>query len=448
MRALLALAAAATPALAADRPNVVVVLVDDLRYDGLGCTGHPFAKTPNVDRLAREGVVFRNAFVSIPLCSPSRSSFLTGRYAHATGVTTNGDSSALSHKLVTFPKLLHDAGYATAYVGKWHMGTDDTPRPGFDRWVSFKGQGVYSDPPLNVDGERTTARGYVTDILNRYAVEFVKAQKGNKPFCLYLAHKAVHGPFTPAERHKGLYPDDKYPPPASAADDRAGKPALREASAKNAPKKPGGPKGDFPAMRSQMRCLASIDEGVGDLLKALAESGQLDNTLFVFTSDNGFFWGEHGGLGDKRWAYEDSIRVPLIVRYPKLAKAGSAVSQMVLNVDLAPTALDLAGVKPPADLHGRSLVPLLKGDASGWRTAILTEYFQEKAYPRFPTWQAVRTDRWKYIRYPGHPDWDELYDLKADPAERKNRIGDESAGEVVRALQAELDRLRAETGGK
>ncbi|MCA1684255.1 MAG: sulfatase, partial [Actinobacteria bacterium] len=376
------------------------------------------------------------------LCSPSRASFLTGRYAHATGVTTNADHSALSHKLVTFPKLLHDAGYATAYVGKWHMGTDDSPRPGFDRWVSFRGQGVYADPPLNVDGQAVKARGYMTDVLNKYAVEFVKSQKGEKPFCLYLAHKAVHGPFTPAERHKDLYAADRYPPPASAGDDRSGKPALRENAATEAPKKPkqpGGPKGDFPLMRNQLRCLAAIDEGVGDLLAALAETKQLDNTLFVFTSDNGYFWGEHGGLGDKRWAYEESIRIPLVARYPKRAKAGTAVPQLVLNVDLCPTALDLAGVKVPADVHGRSLVPLLKGEAAGWRTAVLTEYFHEKNFPRTPTWQSARTDRWKYVRYPGRPEWDELYDLRADPAERTNRAGDESAGAALKDLRAELD---------
>lgn len=439
----------AGPVAAADRPNIVVVLVDDLRHNTLGCTGHPFAQTPNLDALAAEGAKFTNAFVSIPLCSPSRSSFLTGQYAHTTGVTGNGDHSARSHRLVTFPRMLHDAGYATAYVGKWHMGTDDSPRPGFDRWVSFKGQGVYADPPMNIDGKTVKAEGYMTDILNKYAVEFVRAQSKEKPFCLYLAHKAVHGPFTPADRHQELYVGAKFPPPASMQDDRSDKPALRAGALPQTPKKKkaAAPKEDFGTMRQQLRCLASIDDGVGALRKALTDGGLEANTLFVFTSDNGYFWGEHGGLGDKRWAYEESIRVPMIARLPNRVKPGTVVPQMVMNVDLAPTALELAGVKVPADLHGRSLLPLLRGETANWRTSILTEYFQEKAYPRTPTWQAVRTDTWKYIRYPGHSDWDELYDLSSDPQERTNRAADKTTVDRLAGLRKELDRLLAATGG-
>src|ERR1043166_5929515 len=176
------------------RPNIIFILVDDLRWDALGCMGHPFVKTPNIDRIATEGALFKNFFVSIPLCSPSRGSFLTGQYAHTHGVTDNGDHAALSHKLITFPRLLHDAGYETAYVGKWHMGNDDSPRPGFDRWVSFKGQGAYEDPSINVDGTASKVTGYMTDILNEHALNFVKAEH-KKPFALYLAHKQA-----PAQR--------------------------------------------------------------------------------------------------------------------------------------------------------------------------------------------------------------------------------------------------------
>jgi N-acetylglucosamine-6-sulfatase len=436
------------------RPNIVFVLVDDIRWDAFGCMGHPWVKTPNIDRVAREGALFKNFFVSIPLCAPSRSSFLTGRYAHATGVTTNGNHNALSHQLVTWPRLLHDAGYETAYVGKWHMGNDDTPRPGFDRWVSFKGQGVYPNPNLNIDGQPEKVDGYVTDLLDKYAVEFVR-KPHDKPFALYLAHKAVHGPFTPAERHKDLYANEPFTPSASANDTREGKPAITQnrprpgAAAKAKAKAP--PAGRHPGegvMRSQLRCLAAIDDGLGDILKALEETKQLDNTLIAFTSDNGYFWGEHGGLGDKRWAYEESIRLPLFVRYPKLIKPGTTIDALTLNIDIAPSFLELAGAAVPKDVQGKSLLPLFRGDTSGWRKAFLTEYFQEGMYPQVPTWRAVRTDRWKYIHYPDNASWDELYDLRADPHEMKNLIHEESAQATLKELRAELDRLWKETDGK
>jgi arylsulfatase A-like enzyme len=284
--------------------------MDDLRWDALGCMGHPFAKTPNIDRIAKDGALFKNFFVSIPLCSPSRGSFLTGQYPHTHGVINNGDHSALSHKLITFPMLLHEAGYETACIGKWHMGVDDSPRPGFDRWVSFKGQGVYNDPTLNVDGKASKHSGYITDILNDYALKFVKSEH-KKPFLLYLPQKAVHGPFTSAERHKNLYAETVIKPTPSLHDSLEGKPAatrkLEDPSNEKGPGKKGkkdkqsdGEK-RMPenAIRSQLRALAAVDEGVGQLFKALEEANQLDNTFFIFSSDNGFFWGEHG-FADKR----------------------------------------------------------------------------------------------------------------------------------------------------
>ncbi len=409
------------------RPNIVFILVDDLRWDALGCTGHPFVKTPNIDRLAREGATFKNFFVSIPLCSPSRASYLTGQYAHKHGVIDNTNHNELSHKLVTFPRLLHDAGYETAYVGKWHMGNDDSPRPGFDRWVSFKGQGTYVDPMLNIDGKAMKVTGYMTDLLNQHALDFVK-KPHSKPFALYLAHKAMHGPFTPAERHKNLYTDDKYTLPSSAAVGRDGNPVPAEAKQRH-----------DTIMRNQLRCLMAIDEGVGQLLQALQESKQLDDTMFVFGSDNGYFWGEHG-LGDKRAAYDESIRDPLLIRYPKLAKAGSKIDQFALNIDIAPTFLELAGVKVPETMHGRSLLPLLKGDPKGWRTSFLTEYYEEGKKQVIRTWQAVRTDRWKYVHYPKQVGSDELFDLKADPYEMKNVIHDAGNQEVLKQLKEELKR--------
>ncbi len=447
-----ATAVAAAPA----RPNIVFILVDDLRWDALSCLGHPIAKTPNIDRIAKEGALFKNFFVSIPLCSPSRSSFLTGQYAHTTGITHNGDSAERSMQLVTFPRLMHEAAYETAYIGKWHMGNNDSPRPGFDRWVSFKGQGVYDDPTLNIDGNRSTVKGYITDLLTDYAVEFVR-QKREKPFVVYLAHKAVHGPFTPAERHKNLYADAATPLTPNHQDPLDGKPAVT--SSRDNPQRKRGKQQGLPPqtiqglprhdeiMRKQLAAMAAVDDGVGRLFQALAEIGQLDNTVFIFTSDNGYFWGEHG-LGDKRWAYEESIRDPLLIRYPKLIKAGTILKPMVLNIDIAPTALELGGVPIAASIQGRSLVPLFKNPKAPWRESFLAEYFLERGFPRTPTWQAVRTERWKYIHYPDLEGMDELYDLKSDPYELKNVINKKSAQSTLKQLQDELAKLRKETGAQ
>lgn len=434
---------------ASSRPNIVFVLVDDLRWDALSCMGHPIAKTPNIDRLAQEGALFKNFFVSIPLCSPSRASFLTGQYAHKHGVIDNTDHSELSHRLITFPKWLQDAGYETAFLGKWHMGNDSSPRPGFDRWVSFKGQGVYQNPLLNFDGRESRVEGYITDILNSEALKFVKAEH-RKPFLLYLGHKAVHGPFTPAERHKDLYADVEFKPASSAADNLAGKPVLtREVEypatkKEKAVKKKSGPPGTIGPARGQLRALAAVDEGVGQLYQALADTRQLDNTLFIFTSDNGYFWGEHG-LGDKRWAYDESIRDPLLIRYPKLIPAKSSLNQLVLNIDIAPTILDVAGAKIPASIQGKSLVPLFKNPAASWRKSFLTEYYQEKQYPRAPSWKAVRTDNWKLISYDNLQGMDELYDVRNDPMEMKNLINDPSRATQLKEMKAELTRLEKDT---
>jgi N-acetylglucosamine-6-sulfatase len=425
-------------------PNIVFILIDDQRWDALGCAGHRFLKTPNIDRLAREGAMFRNAFVTTPLCSPSRASFLTGQYVHANGVRGNGPAyNARSHELETFPKRLQAAGYETAYVGKWHMGNDDSPRPGFDRWVSFRGQGVYNNPVLNVDGQRAPQEGYVTDILSDRAAEFIRRPHG-KPFAVYLSHKAVHGPFTPAERHRELYADPPITRSPGAADTLEGKPALTRPVNGQPAFRPGGGSGEA-LIRNQLRCTVAIDEGVGRVLKALEETRQLDRTLVIYTSDNGYFWGEHG-LGDKRLAYEESIRVPLLMRYPPLIRAGSRPEGMALNVDIAPTLLELARAPVPAEMHGRSLLPLFREIAPEFRKAALFEYFAEPGFPRHPTWQAVRTDRWKYIRYPELEGTDEVYDLRTDPHELKNLAGDPGSAGPLRDAKAELERLLKETG--
>jgi N-acetylglucosamine-6-sulfatase len=421
------------------RPNVVFILCDDLRKGALGSEGHPFAKTPHIDRIGREGMTFTNTFITTPVCSPSRASFLTGQYAHTHGVRKNTRYEELSHQLVTFPRLLHDAGYETAYVGKWHMGQDDTPRPGFDRWVSFKGQGEYYDPQLNVDGKQTRAKGYATDVLTDYAAEFVR-RPHPKPFLLYLAHKAPHGPFRTAERHKTLYAGRPISraPSAAAVPDVKNKPALKRYTDK--------PITDE-NIRNQLRMLTAVDEGVGRLFQALEETGQLDNTVLVFSSDHGYFWGEHG-LTEKRLAYDEALKVPFLVRYPKSVAPGAKNERFVQSIDLAPTLLELGGAPIPAHIQGRSLVPLLKGQAPpDWRTSVLAE-FEPTTQEPFPAWQAVRTAHWKYIHYLGAGEGlDELYDLEADPHELKNLAGEPGARAARKKMSEELSKLLLAYGG-
>jgi N-acetylglucosamine-6-sulfatase len=420
------------------RPNIVFILLDDLRWDALGCTGHPFVKTPNIDRIAREGALFDNFFVTTSLCSPSRASILTGQYAHRHGVTHNGNNDKLSHQLVTFPRLLHDAGYETAFIGKWHMGDDDTPRPGFDHWVAMPGQGAYQNPALNINGRPIKEQGYMTDVLNRYAAEYLNRSHA-KPFVLYLGHKAPHAPSPPAERHKELYSNHPIPRRPNFNDTLEGKPALLRRWQGKPPAQPDPQRYD-PLIRNQLGALMAIDEGVGQIFQALEKSGQLDNTLLVFTSDNGFFWGEHT-LGDKRYSYEESIRDPLLMRYPRLTKAGTNIDQQALNIDLAPTFLDAAGVRVPAHMQGRSLLPLLKGNDKGWRQSFLMEYFIDPAFPQIPPYRGVRTSRWKYTHYVELESADELYDLQADPYEMKNLINDPAAARALKDMKEQLARL-------
>jgi N-acetylglucosamine-6-sulfatase len=416
------------------RPNIIFILMDDLRWDALGCTGHPIVKTPGIDRIAREGATFRNAFVTTPLCFPSRASFLTGQHAHRHGIKLGNDRARLSHHMVTFPLLLQRGGYHTAFVGKWHLGNDEKPAPGVDRWVSFEEQGEYVDPELNVDGRFEKTRGYLTDLLTGHAVEFVK-QPRTQPFMLYLSHKAVHAPFIPAERHKHLFTDTPVVRPASERDDWSGKPVLRRPGVTLNPKDSDVTTTDG-NIRDQWRCLMAVDEGVTRIFEALEATQQLDRTLIVFSSDNGYFWGEHG-LGGKHGPYEEAIRVPLLMRYPELIKPGLVTNALALNIDIAPTFLQVAGLPLPADMQGSPLLPV---EYRG-RTSFLSEFFLGNGTPRFPTWQAVRTDRWKYIRYVGFPDMDELYDLASDPAEMKNLVHDSAADATREEMKRELERL-------
>jgi N-acetylglucosamine-6-sulfatase len=365
------------------RPNIVFILVDDLRWDEID---YPFVKIPSIQRIAREGVRFTNAFVTTPLCSPSRACFLTGQYAHKHGVIDNTARDALSHRLVTFPRLLHDAGYETAFIGKWHMGLDDQPRPGIDYWVSVPGQGVYLDPEINENGTRRKVSGYVTDIFSDYTVRFLKEDHA-KPFLLYVSHKAVHpdlvqnadgslsdpsaGKFIPAERHKQLYAGDPIPHRPNAGKVPEGKPALLRTIGTLPPL--GAKTGtDDETIRNRLRMLTAVDESIGRIYEVLEQANRLQNTLIVFTSDEGYFYGEHGLSVERRLAYEESARIPLLMRYPPLIKAGTTLDQLTLNIDIAPTLLDIGGAPAAPQMHGRSLLPLLRGQSVFFRQGIPT----------------------------------------------------------------------------
>ena len=436
------------------RPNIIFILIDDLRWDEVD---YPFVKVPNIQRISREGVKFANAFVTTPLCSPSRASFLTGQYAHKHGVSSCQYHSPRSHELVTFLRLLHDSGYETAFLGKWHMGVDDNPRPGVDHWVSVKGQGSYFDPEFNVNGRRETKRGYFTDILNEYALDFLK-QKHTKPFLLYISHKAVHpdliqyadgsisdpsgGKFIPAERHKNLYADAEVPHRPNYAKPPEGKSSLLRRIGDLPPL---GPKTvtDDETIRNRLRMLASVEGGVADIFNTLENQKQLDNTLIIFTSDEGYFYGEHGLSAERRLAYEESIRIPLLMRWPKLIKAGSSIDQFALNIDITPTLLEIGGATAPKEIHGHSLVPLLRGEKVPWRDSFLIEYFSDKVFPRISKmgYQALRDERWKYIHYTELDGMDELYDLKADQYEMNNLAGRPETGETLAKMRGKLQQV-------
>jgi arylsulfatase A-like enzyme len=477
----------------AGRPNVVVILTDDQRWDCLGCADEAYLgiRTPNLDRLATEGARFRNMFVTTSLCSPSRASFLSGLYAHTHKVINN--FTDFPADLPSYPRQLKAAGYETAYIGKFHMGEQsDERRPGFDYWVTHKGQGQYYDNVFNINGRREEKKGYYTTVVTDMAVDWL--QRGHeRPFLLILGHKAPHGPFVPEDKYKHLYDNVRieYPPTAFALE---GKPKWIEdrldtwhgiygplyAFRKAFPdRSPAGVKifGEF--VRSYVGTIQSVDDSTGRILRALADIGQLDNTLVIFTSDNGFLLGEHGMI-DKRTMHEESIRVPLLARWPKRIKPGTVVDEMVLNIDLAPTIVDLCNAEPLPKAHGRSwaalldrsmrsnadreprdrgraadLPPLTGGGRGGgierWRASWYYEYNYEKQFPYTPNVRGVRTTDWVYMHYPhgnGTPDRHkaELYNLKADPHEAKNLIDDPAYAGRLAELKAELERLRKECG--
>ena len=441
-----------------ERRNVIFILVDDQRYDAMGFL-NPLLETPNMDRLAEEGVYFRNAFVTTALCSPSRATILTGQYMHNHGVVDNNEAN--TDGLTFFPEYLQEAGYETAFIGKWHMGgATDEPQRGFDHWVSFQGQGDYypGDNPnresvLNVDGERVPQKGYITDELTDYALSWLRDERDDgKPFFLYLSHKAVHADFYPAEEYRGLYADAAIELPESAADtveNHAGKPMWVQ-NQRNSWHGVDYPYHSDLDVREYLRryyqTLTSVDDSLGRILSFLEESGLTETTAVLFMGDNGFLFGEHG-LIDKRNAYEESMRVPFLAYGPGLFPAGTVVEALAANLDIAPTVLDLAGIENmPEQYEGVSLLPQRNTTAAeiitgSGREEFLYEYYWEYDFPHTPTTFAIRTPDYKLIQYHGVWDTEELYDMANDSHEMTNLIDDPELAELKASLRRRLYEL-------
>lgn len=469
----------AEPAQSANRPNIIVILTDDLAFQAISAYGSTINKTPQIDRLAKEGMLFRRCMVGNSICGPSRASILTGKYSHKNGFLTNHDR--FDGTQVTFPKLLRNAGYQTAVFGKWHLVSEPT---GFDAWQVLPGQGEYYNPPMITPRGRVKTTGYATEIITDLSIDWLKAGRDpNKPFMLLSWHKAPHRNWQPAPKYFNLFKNVTIPEPPTLFDDysRRGTAAhdqdmsisktltkndlkLNEPPAHLTPEQKkawveayadeneaflkADLKGDDLIrwkyqryIKDYLRCVASVDESVGRLLAYLDESGLAANTMVVFTSDQGFYLGEHGWF-DKRWMYEESLKTPFLVRWPAAIKPGTVSESLVSNIDFAPTFLAAAGAEIPKDVQGKSLLPILRGaEPADWRKSFYYEYFEYPEPHRVQRHDGVCTDRYKLIHFYDIGEW-ELYDLKTDPREMKSVYADPDYAETVQSLKVELDRLR------
>ena len=465
-------------------PNILFLFSDDLTCQAISAYGEKrqLLNTPNMDRIGREGMRFDRCLVTNSICGPSRATILTGKYSHMNGFYNNSNSR-FDGGQQTFPKLLQSAGYSTAVIGKWHLMSDPT---GFDYWRILPGQGIYYNPPMNHQGKQVKHSGYTTDIITDLSLEWLKNRDKSKPFLLMSQHKAPHREWAPALRHLGWDKDRQYPEPETLFDDYQGRSkAVRDhdmgldrtftdLDAKFRPSpnmtpeqlkvwneyyeprneafekaKPTGK--DLVRwrynryMHDYLACVKAVDENIGRMLDYLDSEGLAENTIVICSSDQGFFLGEHGWF-DKRWIFEESLRTPLLVRWPAVIKPGRVNSNIVSLIDFAETFLDVAGVPIPDDMQGRSLLPLFKGPVpSDWRKSLYYHYYEFPVPHRVRPHYGVITDRYKLIHYykPDVDDW-ELLDRQADPLEVKNFYGDPGYAPVVKELHAELERLRKE----
>ncbi len=468
-------------AAAAPRPNIVFVMTDDHAAHAISAYGSRVNQTPGLDRIAREGMLFRNAFVTNSICTPSRAAILTGLYSHKNGVPV---FNRFDGSQPTVAKLLKAAGYHTAMIGKWHLGSDPT---GFDHWEILPGKGRYRDPILYTARSEKTYTGYATDVITDLGIAFMRERPKDQPFFLMLHHKAPHREWTPHERHRQTFAGREVPEPETLWDDYETRTdALSEneqrvaddmtrrdlkleppAGLTDAEKavwlsvKPtvvevdrGGRRETLTGralarfkyqryMQDYLACVQSVDDNVSRLLDFLKASGLERDTMVVYTSDQGFFLGEHG-LYDKRFMYEESLRTPLLVRWPGVVRPGSRTDAMTLNVDYAPTFLEAAGLEVRSSMQGRSLLPLLRGETpKDWRTAIYYRYYHDPGHHETRAHYGVRTATHKLIHYWRKSQW-ELFDLRSDPRELVNLYGRPGQEAMTRELQATLARLRTE----
>jgi len=456
------------------RPNIVFIMSDDHASHAMSCYNSRINTTPNLDRIADEGMRFDNCFCTNSICTPSRAVILCGTYNHINGVTTL--STHIDNRLQTFPKLLQGEGYQTAMVGKWHLGTGPAHQPtGFDFWSVVPGQGEYHNPLFIEMGEEKRIEGYATDIITDYSLDWLRQRDPERPFCLMCHHKAPHRPWEPDDKHADMYEEIDIPVPETFDDDYANRasPAaraeMRIARDLNATdlKQP-VPEGLTPAeekhwkyqryIKDYLRCIASVDDNVGRLLDYLEEEGLAENTIVIYTSDQGFFLGDHGWY-DKRFMYEESLRMPFIIRYPREIAPGSSNQDIILNVDFPATFLDYAGIALPETFQGTSFRSLLNGETpEGWQTSLYYRYWMHLAHHNVCAHYGLRTLRYKLIYYYGEalgtagsideswePEW-ELFDLEADPHELVNVYADPAYAEVVATLKDEMHRLQSELG--
>ncbi|HEY4260299.1 MAG TPA: sulfatase [Schlesneria sp.] len=465
-------------------PNILFLFSDDLTCQAISAYGdkRQMLNTPNMDRIGREGMRFDRCLVTNSICGPSRATILTGKYSHLNGFYNNSNSR-FDNSQQTFPKLLQGAGYSTAVIGKWHLMSDPM---GFDYWHILPGQGIYYNPPMNDGGKQVKHSGYTTDVITDLSLEWLKNRDKSKPFLLMSQHKAPHREWAPAVRHLGWDQDRQYPEPETLFDDYQGRSkavsdhdmgldrTFTDLDAKFRPSpnmtpeqlKPWndyyGPRNEAfqkakltgkdlvrwrynRYMHDYLACVKAVDENIGRMLDYLDSEGLAENTIVVCSSDQGFFLGEHGWF-DKRWIFEESLRTPLMVRWPSVIKPGSVNSNIVSLVDFAETFLDVAGVPIPTDMQGHSLLPLFKGQTpADWRKSLYYHYYEFPVPHRVRPHYGVITDRFKLVHYykPDLDDW-ELLDRQADPLEVKNFYGDPAYAETVKELHAELDRLRKE----